>query len=180
MHETPEDLAELDRLLEQSYQGAGGHLRAIHTEGRRLRAAQLVARLTGMRLLVLATVSPRGHPLTSPVDGVFYRGHFYFGTDPGSVRWRHLTACPWVSATHLPSEDWAVVVHGRAVPVDTRAKEQAGFRAALLDVYTPRYGPEWEQFLDSGPVYARIEPERMFSLDVTAADSGFSEQYPEN
>jgi hypothetical protein len=71
------------------------------------------------------------------------------------------------------------VVHGRAVPVDTRAKEQAGFRAALLDVYTPRYGPEWEQFLDSGPVYARIAPERMFSLDVTAGDSGFSEQYPE-
>jgi len=28
----------------------------------------------------------------------------------------------------------------------------------------PRYGPEWEEFLDSGPVFARIEPNRMFTF----------------
>jgi hypothetical protein len=47
---------------------------------------------------------------------------------------------------------------------DVRSSEQAGFRQALLNVYVPRYGPEWETFLDSGPVYARIEADRMFTF----------------
>ena len=34
----------------------------------------------------------------------------------------------------------------------------------LLEVYVPRYGPEWGTFLDSGPVYARINAERMFAF----------------
>jgi hypothetical protein len=55
-------------------------------------------------------------------------------------------------------------VHGRAVLLDIRSAEQAGFRQTLLDVYVPRYGPEWEIFLDSGPVYARIEADRMFTF----------------
>jgi hypothetical protein len=28
----------------------------------------------------------------------------------------------------------------------------------------PRYGPEWEEFLDSGPVFARIDADRMFTF----------------
>ena len=47
------------------------------------------------------------------------------------------------------------------MPVDVSSGE---FRQTLLEVYVPRYGPEWEKFLDSGPVYARIEPERMFAF----------------
>ena len=47
--------------------------------------------------------------------------------------------------------------------------EAGVFRRALLDVYTPRYGDDWEQFLDSGPVYARIEPERMFTFSMPEA-----------
>jgi hypothetical protein len=79
-----------------------------------------------------------------------------------------------VSATHLPSEDWAVIIHGTAVPVDTGPTDPTGLRATLLEVYTPLYGPQWEQFLDSGPVHARIEAERMFAIDVTAGTSEFS------
>ena len=48
--------------------------------------------------------------------------------------------------------------------MDVRSEEFAGFRQTLLAVYVPRYGREWEQFLDSGPVYARIDAERMFAL----------------
>ncbi len=65
----------------------------------------MCARLTGMSLLAFATVSADGRPLVGPVDGIFHRGCFYFGS-----------------------------------------------------------GPEWEAFLDSGPVYARIEAERMFTF----------------
>jgi hypothetical protein len=71
-----------------------------------------------------------------------------------------------VTATHLPGEEFAATVHGRAVPIDLRADENAGFRQALLDIYVPRYGPDWEQFLESGVMYARIEAERMFAFSM--------------
>ncbi len=35
---------------------------------------------------------------------------------------------------------------------------------ALLEIYVPRYGAEWEKFLDSGVAYARIDAERMFTF----------------
>jgi hypothetical protein len=34
----------------------------------------------------------------------------------------------------------------------------------------PRYGPEWEHFLDSGPVFARIEADRMFAFSMPEDD----------
>jgi nitroimidazol reductase NimA-like FMN-containing flavoprotein (pyridoxamine 5'-phosphate oxidase superfamily) len=174
VNETAEDLERLQALLDRSYEKAGWHLRRIHTSGRRLGAADLVARLGGMCLLVLATSGRDGRPFTSPVDGVFHRGRFYFGTDATSLRWRHLARSAYVSLTHLPSEDWAVVAHGRAEPVDTSKADPEGIRAALLEVYVPRYGPGWERFLESGPRYARVEAERMFAIDVTAGSSAYS------
>ncbi len=160
MHETPEDLAALQDLLDRSYAGAGPHLRRIVTPQRRLTAAQVSERLTGMRLLALATVTSDGRPIVGPVDGIFFRGAFHFGSSPDSLRFRHIRARPHVSATHLPGEELAVTVHGRALPVDVAS---GPFREALLEVYVPRYGPEWEEFLDSGPVYARIDADRMFT-----------------
>jgi hypothetical protein len=47
-----------------------------------------------------------------------------------------------------------------------------GFRDALLEIYAPRYGPEWEtEFLDGDnpPAYARIEAERMFTFHMPQA-----------
>jgi len=164
MPESAADVAALQLLLDRSYAQAGAHLLRIHTPERRATAEEMVARLTGMCLLVVTTVSADGRPIGGPVDGVFYRGAFHFGSSPDSVRFRHIRVRPQVSATHLPGEEFAVTVHGRAVPIDIRADENAGFRQTLLDVYVPRYGPEWEQFLDSGPVYARIEPVRMFAF----------------
>jgi nitroimidazol reductase NimA-like FMN-containing flavoprotein (pyridoxamine 5'-phosphate oxidase superfamily) len=155
-------------VLDRSYAGAGEHLLRIHTEERRLRAGQVAERLTGMCLLALATVTADGRPIVGPVDGIFYRGAFHFGSAPDSVRFRHIRARPQVSATHLPGEELSVTVHGPAVEVDIRAEEHAGFRQTLLDIYVPRYGPEWEEFLDSGPVFARIDAERMFTFWMPA------------
>ena len=161
MHETSEDITALQDVLDRSYASAGEHLLRIHTPERRLGAAQLAERLDGMSLLTLATVTADGRPIAGPVDGIFFRGAFHFGSSPDSVRFKHIRARPQVSATHLPGEELGVTVHGRAVPVDVGSGE---FRQTLLEVYVPRYGPEWETFLDSGPVYARIEPERMFAF----------------
>ena len=171
MHETADDLVALQALLDTSYEGAGEHLRRITTPERRLDAAEVAERLTGMRLLVLATVTAGGHPLNGPVDGIFYRGSLHFGSSPDSVRFRHIAQRPWVSATHLPAEELAVTVHGRAVPIDVADPSERGFRQTLLDTYVPRYGAEWEQFLDSGVAYARIEAERMFTFFMPA-DAG--------
>ncbi len=168
MHETPADLQALQDLLDRSAAAAGSHLASIITAERRLPADQVCARLTGMSLLALATVTSDGRPLVGPVDGIFYRGAFHFGSSPDSVRFRHIRHRPQVSATHLPGEELAVTVHGRAVPVDVRGEEDAGFRQTLLEVYVPRYGPEWEKFLDSGPTYARIDADRMFTFHMDA------------
>lgn len=161
MHETAEDLAGLQELIDRSYAGAGDHLLRIHTPERRLSATQVADRLTGMSLLALATVTADGRPVVGPVDGIFYRGAFHFGSAPDSVRFRHIRARPQVSATHLPGEQLAVTVHGRATEVPI----EGGFRETLLEIYVPRYGAAWEKdFLDSGPVYARIDAERMFTF----------------
>jgi hypothetical protein len=117
-----------------------------------------------MCLLALATATSDGRPIVGPVDGIFYRGAFHFGSAPDSVRFRHIRARPVVSATHLPGEEFAVTVHGRALPVDITS---GGFRQTLLDVYVPRYGEQWaSEFLDTGPVYARIDAERMFAFHM--------------
>jgi hypothetical protein len=163
MHETAEDLAALQALIDRSYAAAGAHTLRIHTPERRLTAEQVAERLTGMSLLTLATVTADGRPLAGPVDGIFYRGAFHFGSAPDSLRFRHIAKRPRVSAVHLPGEELAITVHGRAVPVDIA--QDLGFRQAVLDIYVPRYGESWEsEFLDSGPMYARIEAERMFTF----------------
>ena len=132
-------------------------------------AERVVQRLQGMSLLSLATVSADCRPLVGPVDGIFYRGAFHFGSSPDSVRFRHIRVRPAVSATHLPAEELAITVHGRAEVVDLASEGGAGLRQTLLEVYVPRYGPEWEEFLDSGSLYARIEAERMFAFYMRPA-----------
>ena len=164
MHESRSDLVALQRLIDRSYATAGAHLLSIHAPARRLSAAQVAERLTGVCLLALATVTGDGRPLVGPVDAIFYRGAFHFGSAPDSLRFRHIRVRPQVSATYVPSEELAVTVHGRAAPIDIRGVEAAAFREALLEVYIPRYGPQWIEFLDSGPLYARIDAERMFTF----------------
>jgi hypothetical protein len=165
MHETPEDIAALQEVIDRSYAGAGAHLLRIHDPERRLSAQQLSERLTGMCLLTLATVTADGRPIAGPVDGIFYRGAFHFGSSPDSVRFRHIRNRPQVSAVHLPGEELAVTVHGRAVPVDVAAPEHQEFRQTVLDIYLPRYGPEWERdIMDGGAMYARIEAEKIFTF----------------
>jgi uncharacterized pyridoxamine 5'-phosphate oxidase family protein len=160
VHETVEDLAALQDLIDRSYASAGTHLLRIHTPERRISAEQVAERLQGMRLQALATVTADGRPIVGPVDGVFFRGAFHFGSAPDSVRFRHIRERPHVSATHLPGEELAVTVHGRAVEVDVSSGQ---LRETLLGIY----GRGWvENILDAGSVYARIDAERMFAFGM--------------
>jgi nitroimidazol reductase NimA-like FMN-containing flavoprotein (pyridoxamine 5'-phosphate oxidase superfamily) len=166
VHERPDDIDELQRVIDASFEAAGPHLRDIATADRRLDATQLSAALTGMRLLVLATSTRDGRPINGPVDGIFYRGRFHFGSSPESLRYRHLRERPAVSATHLPGEFLAVTVHGDAELLDIHAPEHAELKQTVLDIYVPRYGEEWAAMLDGGAWYARINPRRVFTFSM--------------
>ena len=162
MEETAEDLRDLQALLDASHAAAGPHLRDVMAPDRRVAAAELAILLIGVQILTVASVTPTGRPLVAPVDGVFFRGEFYFGSSPDSVRVANLRRQPAVSAAHTRGEALAVVVHGDARFVDLDAPEHARFRRTLLDTYVPVYGPEWEGFASSA-VYARVDPRRMFA-----------------
>lgn len=164
MRETADDLTELQALLDRSATAGGRHLSDIISAERRLTARALCDELQGMCLLVLATVNSKGHPITGAVDAFLYRGHFHFGSAPDSMRFRHIRASPFVSAAHLPGEHLQVTVHGRAEIIDVNAPEHAEFRQLLLDNYVPQYGPEWEDMLTGGALYARIDADRMFTF----------------
>ena len=167
MLETPEEMQSLQALLDGSMATAGHHLRDIITDERRLSAEELVRRLQGMRLLVLATVTADGRPLVGPVDGYFLHGTFWFGTGKASVRRGHLLRRPACSATHLPGEELAVTVHGRAEVADLEDPANADLLQAMLDEYLPKVGPEFEQGLEEmDAVGVRIVPEKMFTFHM--------------
>jgi uncharacterized pyridoxamine 5'-phosphate oxidase family protein len=111
-----------------------------------------------VQVLVLATVTAAGEPRTAPVDGLFFKGRFWFGSSHRSMRFRHIRARPQVSATVTHGEEVAVIVHGKAREVDTSAPEHSDFRDYLLDVY----GESWNDWGAAAP-YAVIEPARMFT-----------------
>lgn len=167
MYETTDDVVALQEILDRSYAAAGTHLSAIHTPDRRLNARQLAATLHGMQVLNLATVTRDGRPLVSPVDGIFYRGRFLFGSSHDSVRFRHLRARPHVSASHTRGEELAVVVHGRAEMVAIRE------RPDLVDVMVEIYGDQWHDWGHMDAAYAFIDPDRMYTFTHRPQD------YPE-
>src|SRR5437667_11202938 len=114
MHETTEDIEFVQEIMDRSHAQGGRHLRAIWTDDQKIPAKELPALLPAVQILSLATVTANGSPRVGPVDGLFYRGRFYFGSAPDSARFRHLRARPQVSAAHLRGEEFAVVVHGTA------------------------------------------------------------------
>lgn len=170
MHETPDDLARLQAVLDDSYAHAGAHLQRVHTPDRRLDAAQVVERLGGMCLLTLATTTADGRPLAGPVDGFFYRGRFWFGSSPDSVRFTHLRSRPSVSACFLPGEHLSVTVHGEAHEVPADDPEVPGYRDYVLGHYGPDWWDNWEWGVTAS--YARITPRRMFTFHMDPEEAG--------
>ena len=165
MRETADELVGLQRLLDDSAARGGAHLSRVITEGHRLDAVALCDRLQGMRLLVAATVTADGRPLVGPVDGYFLHGAFFFSSARDSVRMRHLRTRPAVSASHLPGEELAVTVHGRAELFDLASADGAELRQAMLDHYVPLQGPQFEEWLDDlDALAARIDADRLFTF----------------
>lgn len=159
VHETSEDLENLQTLLDDSYMGSGAHLRSIITPQRRLSAQQVANKLTGVRVLALATVTNDGRPLVSPVDGLFYRGEWWFGSSAASVRFAHIRSRPQVSATYAAGEEYSVTVHGSAHEMDLTDVANHGFAAYCREVY----GPTWDRWATEA-LYARVDADKMFTF----------------
>ena len=101
MHETPDELRRLQQLLDAGAADAGPHLRDIITRRAPARCGRADRDAAGMRLLVLATVTADGRPLSGPVDGYFLHGTFWFSSGRDSVRMRHLAARPGRAAPRI-------------------------------------------------------------------------------
>lgn len=158
MYETPEELDELQVLIDRSFAGAGPHLLSIMTPERRLNARQVVRYLDGIKHVAFATVTATGEPRVAPLDSLFVHGRFVVSTGGRSKRLQQLRARPAVSLTHVVGDDVAVVVNGRAAVI-----ERGDAAAAELDeIATGIYGSSpftW----DEGVVFIRVEPSQMFT-----------------
>ena len=159
MLETPDELAELQALLDASLAGASGHLRSIVTE-RTVTAQRLTEVLDGMRTLTVATVTASGEPRISGADGHFLHGRWHFGTARSAVKARHLASRPAVSVAHLRGEDLGVFTHGHVEVLNPAGAPPADDWPELLAYLQEFYGSDafdWEDDV----VYYRVRPHWM-------------------
>ena len=161
MYEREADFEELQRLLDTTYEHAGSHLLSIVGPDRRLGARALAAELAGYCLLSLATVSSTSKPLVSPVDAIFYRGHFYFSTGEDALRRRHINRDPRVSGSFVPRPEFAVTVHGVAAVVDQHRDDMVEFNDALIETFVPLFGAGFADFVEETPSYYRVDADKM-------------------
>jgi general stress protein 26 len=112
--ETEAELDTLQQLLERSRSGATEHLRGIINDQRALSARDIAGLLPNMKVVSLATVTARGEPRISAVDGHFLHGTWTWSTSGSSAKARHLEARPVVSVAHVDHEELAVFAHGTA------------------------------------------------------------------
>jgi hypothetical protein len=153
MKEDVADIAELQQLLDRSRSGASEHLQSIIRPDRAVSAPDLVARLSGMRTLALATVSAGGRPRVSAVDGHLLRGRWVFTTSGSSVKAADLRSRPSVSAAYLEGDSFGVFTHGTVEFLLDGNPERAWVEAHLTEHYgasPSTWGPDI--------VYARIQP----------------------
>jgi general stress protein 26 len=151
--ETEAELDALQELLERSRSGATEHLRGIIDDQRALSARDIAGLLQSMKVLSLATVTARGEPRISAVDGHFLHGTWTWSTDGPSAKARHLAARPAVSVAHIDNEELAVFAHGAAEQLGTADP----LRDETLAHWTAHYGSSPLEWGEDIRVY-RLKP----------------------
>ena len=136
MFETPEEIESLQRLLDASHARATDHLRGIIHDDRVLSAGDVVALLTGMKVITVATVTAVGEPRISAMDGHFLHGSWTFSTSGTAAKARHMQARPSVSVAHVDGEELAVFSHGC---VQQRHESDVDWQETI-DHWTAHYG----------------------------------------
>ncbi len=159
MYEEAADLETMQALLDRSRERASEHLRSIISPDRAPGAEVLAARLDGMRVLALSTVSAGGLPRISAVDGHLLKGRWVFTTSGTAVKAADLRQRPAVSAAYLEGEQFALFVHGDAEFLGPGHQDRPWVEERL----TRHYGQSPSEW---GPdiVYVRIEPRWMVAF----------------
>lgn len=167
MLESPDELAALQSLLDRSIATAGPHLREIFTDEVLMSAGEVVARMRGMQLLTVATVSRAGRPIAGAVDGYLLHGELWFSSGARAVRTAQLRRNPAVSATWLPDETTQLIAHGEVEIMPFGDERAAPMRQAMIDHYVPVEGPDWaryiDELIDDGSVTFRIAARKAFA-----------------
>jgi hypothetical protein len=165
MKETAAEVTELQGLLDGAYARSTEHLRNIITDPRRLDAGELVRVLTGMCTLNLATVTARGEPRISAVDGHFLHGRWVFTTSGSAAKARQLRARPAASISYVDGERIGVFSHGQ---VEFLTAEDSDF-AEIEEHLTNHYGSSPSSWGDD-IVYCRLQPSWMvgYAFDKAA------------
>jgi uncharacterized pyridoxamine 5'-phosphate oxidase family protein len=170
MRETAAELTDLQRLLDRSFDRASGHLTSIMEPQRRLSAERLVADLPSPAVLNIATVTARGEPRISAVDGHFLHGRWYFTTAADSPKARQLRARPAISASYTPRDGYGVFCHGRVAELASGDEQQM-----ISDHFLETYGQRPEGF-GVEIYYARIDAEWLVGFAMTAEEEAEIEQ----
>lgn len=150
----------MQALLDASLSRSSSHLRSIITTGHTLTAEQVSRVLTGMCTLALSTVTAKGEPRISGVDGHFLHGKWHFGTARGAAKARHLAARPAVSAAHMRGEELGVFTHGTVETLNPLGGEPAADWPELLAYLKEFYGDDLFDW-DNEVVYYRLHPHWM-------------------
>ena len=142
MRETADEITALQRLLDASHASSTDHLREIINDDRTLSARDLVALLTGMKVVNVATVTVRGEPRISALDGHFLHSTWTFSTSGTAAKARHMKTRTSVSVAHVDNEELAVFSHGRV----ERMRESDPDWDETIGHWTAHYGSsplEW-------------------------------------
>jgi len=159
MHETAEDLQQLQTLVDQSIERAGAFLRSsFEMPEKSLNARQLVDYLQGMPTLVMATVTSKGEPRTAPISALFYRGRFYIPTVAESLRAKHVNKQSAVSLSHYVGNDIAIIVHGHATNIPAHHERFA----PLDDLQREIMGTSTTDWGDG--IFMEVEADRLYSF----------------
>jgi hypothetical protein len=161
MRETPDEIAAVQHLLDLSFDRSSEHLLSIMTEPRRLSALRLVDDLPSPAVLNIASVTARGEPRISAVDGHFIHGHWYFTTAGNSPKGRQLIARPAISASYTPRDGYGVFLHGRVAALGPGPERQM-----VIDHFVETYGQSPEEW-GAGILYARIDATWMVGFAMT-------------
>jgi general stress protein 26 len=155
MFETSDEIAELQEILDRSHGESTGHLRSIIGPERTLRARDIVSLMTGMKVLSVATVTARGEPRISALDGHFLHATWTFTTSGTAAKARHIARRPAVSIAHIDNEEVALFAHGEAQTLhpgeplwdETLAHWTSYYDSSPLswgdDIRVYRFRPQW-------------------------------------
>ena len=166
MFENNTELANLQALLDASFEKAGPRMQAVYDIGQKLSASQL-AGFRGVRLVSIASVNAKGEPRVAPRSGAFLHGKFYLAANTKSTTVKRLWANPKAAITYYENH-LLVMGHGT---VSFLRKGEPGFRAAK---------PEWEKAFSGGrdallgiDVFLRVDTIHL------VAYASHPERYPE-